>query len=33
MIESGLIKANVDVETGENVYSLTSKGKKKQKTL
>jgi hypothetical protein len=33
MIESGLIIANVDVETGENVYSLTSKGKKKQKTL
>ena len=33
MIESGLLKANVDVETGENVYSLTSKGKKKQKVL
>ena len=33
MIESGLLKADVDVETGENVYSLTSKGKKKQKVL
>lgn len=33
MIESGLLKANVDIETGENVYSLTSKGKKKQKVL
>ena len=33
MIELGLIYANVDVETGENVYLLTHKGKKKQKTL
>jgi len=33
MIESGLLLANVDIETGENVYMLTSKGKKKQKTL
>lgn len=27
MIANGLIKANIDIETGENVYSLTDEAK------
>jgi DNA-binding PadR family transcriptional regulator len=33
LIAQGLIQGDVDVESGENVYSLTNKGKKVTKKL